>query len=280
MHKSLLTGIFFLAMFTSGFAQNPKWTAWETEADTLMGREDFKKAIALYTKIIKASGLKQKENYRPLYKRAVAYYSSSQWQPAIADITKFIPEFPQNYQAHILRALVYRELNDIDNQLQDVESAIALTGGDIQLLQWRGSLLMEKEEYQLAKNDFRQIIQIQDNPEVQMNLALVHYSLQDLDSALISVNQAIALDGTYGAAYYYGGAFALELEQYEQALKFLDVALRLDEENLQAVFYKGIALVELKREEEGCRFLNKAFYGGIDDAADYLKQYCYEVLKD
>jgi tetratricopeptide (TPR) repeat protein len=280
MHRSFLIGILTLAMFTSGFAQNPKWTAWETEADTLMERENFKKAIPLYTKVIKASGLKQKENYRTLYKRAVAYYSSGQWQPAIADMNKFIPEFPQSYQARILRALVYRELNDINNQLIDIESAIELTGGDPQLLQWRGSLLMEKEEYQRAKKDFKQIIQIQDNPEVRMNLALAHYSMQELDSALVAVNKAIELDGAYGPAYYYGGAFALELEQYEQALKFLDVALRLEPENLQAQFYKGISLVELKREEEGCRCLNRAFYGGVDDAADYLKQYCYEVLKD
>jgi len=279
MHKNWLTGILILAMFTSGFAQNPKWTAWETEADTLMSHEEFSKAIARYSKIIKASGLKQKENYRPLYKRAVAYYSTGQWQPAIADMDKFIPEFPQSYQARILRALVYRELNDIDNQLADVDAAIQLSGGDLQLLRWRGSLRMEKEEYELAKKDFKQIIQIQDDPEIEMNLALTHYSLQELDSALLAVNKAIELDGTYGAAYFYGGAFALEQEQYEQAVKFLDVALRLDPENLQALFYKGIALVELKREDEGCRCLNKAFYDGVDDAADYLKQYCYEVLK-
>ncbi|MCW5910795.1 MAG: tetratricopeptide repeat protein [Cyclobacteriaceae bacterium] len=279
MHKIFLIGFFSLAVFTSGFAQNPKWTAWETEADTLMGREEFKKAVALYTKIIKASGLKQKENYRPLYKRAVAYYSMGQWQPAIADISKFIPEFPQSYQARILRALVYRELEDTDNQLIDVEAALELSGGDPQLLRWRGSLLMEKEEYRLAINDFRLIAQIQDDPEVEMNLAMAYYSIEELDSAIIAVNKAIELDGAYGPAYFYGGAFMLEKENYEQALKFLDVALRLDPENLQALFYKGISLVELKREEEGCRCLNKAFYGGVDDAADYLKQYCYEVLK-
>ncbi|MBX2917197.1 MAG: tetratricopeptide repeat protein [Cyclobacteriaceae bacterium] len=279
MHKGLLTGFLMVAMLTLGFAQNPKWAAWETEADTLMGRENFKKAIALYSKIIKASGLKQKENYRTLYKRAVAYYSSGQWQPAIADMNKFIPEFPQSYQARILRALVYRELDDVDMQLTDIESAIELIGSDPQLLRWRGSLFMEKEEYELAKKDFKQVIQIQDDPEIEMNLALVYYSTQNLDSAMLAINQAIQLDGAYAPAYYYGGAVSLELEQYEQALKFLDVALRLDSENLQALFYKGIALVELKREEEGCRCLNKVFYQGFDDAADYLKQYCYEVLK-
>jgi len=280
MHKSFLIGILTLVMFTSGFAQNPKWTAWETEADTLMGREDFKKAIPLYSKIIKASGLKQKENYRPLYKRAVAYYSAGQWQPAIADMDKFIPEFPQSYQARILRALVYRELNDVDKQLTDIESAIELSGGDPQLLRWRGSLRMEKEEYQLAKKDFKQIIQIQDDPEIEMNLALAHYSLQELDSAIIAVDKAIEMDGTLAQAYFYGGAFNLELEQYEQALKYLEVFLKIDPSNLQAVWYKGIALIELKREEEGCKCISKAFYGGEDDAADYLKQYCYDVYKD
>jgi|GEM_PF-7053310 len=69
MHKSLLIGILTLASYTFGFAQNSKWAAWETEADTLMGREDFKKAIALYTKIIKASGLKQKLKLRVLSKK-------------------------------------------------------------------------------------------------------------------------------------------------------------------------------------------------------------------
>jgi Flp pilus assembly protein TadD len=53
---------------------------------------------------------------------------------AIADMNRFIPEFPENYQARILRALSYRELDDVDNQLIDVETALELTGGEPQIL--------------------------------------------------------------------------------------------------------------------------------------------------
>jgi hypothetical protein len=47
-----------------GFAQNPKWAAWETEADTLMSHEDFVAAIKLYTKVIDASKLKDENSFR------------------------------------------------------------------------------------------------------------------------------------------------------------------------------------------------------------------------
>ncbi|MBL7862797.1 MAG: tetratricopeptide repeat protein [Cyclobacteriaceae bacterium] len=278
MHRPFLI-IFFLLNVGVGFGQNPKWATWETEADTLMSQEDFAGAIKLYSKIVDESKLKDRTAYRALYKRSVAYYSSGDFQRSIQDMNKFIPEFPQSHQAHILRALAYRELNDIDNQLIDLEAALELSGGDPQLIKWRAGLLMEKNEYALAKADLLLVRAVQDDPEVEMNLAFTYYSLQQPDSAIIAINKSIELDATFAPAYLYGGSFSLEEENYELALKYLEVALRLDPENLTAVFYKGIALVELKRISEGCRCLNKAFYAGQDDAADYLKQYCYEVYK-
>lgn len=278
MHRPILI-IFFLLNVGVGFAQNPKWTTWETEADTLMSQEDFAGAIKLYSKIVDESKLKDRTAYRALYKRSVAYYSSGDFQKSIQDMNKFIPEFPQSHQAHILRALSYRELADVDNQLIDIEAALELSGGDPQLIKWRAGLLMEKNEYTLAKADLLLVRAVQDDPEVEMNLAFTYYSLQQPDSAIIAINKSIELDATFAPAYLYGGSFSLEEEDYELALKYLEVALRLDPENLTAIFYKGIALVELKRISEGCRCLNKAFYAGQDDAADYLKQYCYEVYK-
>lgn len=279
MLRLLLLACLFFGLIQLGSAQNPKWVAWETEADTLMSHEDFKAAIKLYSKIIDDSKLKDRTTYRPLYKRAVAYYSSGDFQKAIQDMGRFIPEFPESYQARILRALAYRELGDVDSQLIDIEAALELTGGDPQIMKWRAGLLMEKNEYQLAKHDLLLLRQVQDDPEVEMNLAFAYYSLQHTDSALVAINKSIELDATFAPAYLYGGSFSLEEEQYDLALKYLDVALRLEPENTTALFYRGIALVELKREEEGCRCLNRAFYAGEDDAADYLKQYCYEVFK-
>jgi len=269
--------LFVSAIAVSGFSQDPKWAAWETEADTLMSREDFTGATKLYTKVVEASKLKDKTSYRALYKRAVAYYSSGDFQNAILDMNRFIPEFPESYQARILRALAYRESGDVDNQLKDVESALELSNGEPQILKWRAGLLMEKGEFKQAKEDLLLVRQFQDDPEVEMNLAFAYYSLDNPDSAILAINKSIELDATFAPAYLYGGSFSLEQENFELAIKYLNVALKLDPENATALFYKGVALVELKREEEGCRCLTKAFMSGQDDAADYLKQYCYDI---
>lgn len=279
MHRVFLLILFFGLIASSGFSQNPKWAAWETEADTLMSHEDFKGAIKLYTKVLAASKLKDEKSYRVLYKRAVGYYSSGDFPKAIADMDQFIPKFEESYQARILRALSYRELEDVDKQLVDVEKALELSRGEPQIMKWRAGLLMEKGEYELAKKDLSLVKLLQDDPEVEMNLAFAYYSLNNVDSALLAINKSIELDASFVPAYLYGGTFALENENYELALKYLNVALRLNPENMTALFYKGVALVELKNEKEGCSCLNKAFMAGQDDAADYLKQYCYGVDK-
>ena len=271
--------IFFAFMPIEVSSQNNKEPLWEAEADTLMDHQDFVGAVKLYSKIISESKLKSKDDYRPLYKRAVAYYSSADFENALRDINRFIPEFEQNHQAHILRALIYRQMGDNEKQLVDVEKALELRGGNVEVIKWRGSLLMEKREYQRAKSDFLLVKSIRDEAEVETNLGFVYYSLGSLDSALVYFNKSIALDVTYEPTYLYAGSFCLQEEQYQKALTYLNLALRLDPDNINAIFYKGIALVELKRETEGCSCLNKAFAAGQDDAADYLKQHCYDISK-
>jgi tetratricopeptide (TPR) repeat protein len=279
MHRYFFTGILWtLCLFAQ--AQNPaeeaaRWKATETEADTLMSREDFKGAIKLYTKIMDATGLKERADYRILYKRSIGYYSMGEFNQAINDISRFISQVPESFQARVLRALCYRELGDTEKQLMDVEKALELSSGDVQILKWRASLLLELNKFKEAIADFLLVRQLNDDPEVEMNLAFAYFSNHQPDSALIAINKAIELEATFLPPYLYGGSFCLQEGENELALKYLNVALRLDPDNATAWFYKGIALIELKREEEACRCLNKAFYAGQDDAGEYLKQYCF-----
>jgi hypothetical protein len=73
----------------------------------------------------------------------------------------------------------------------------------------------------------------------------------------------------------YISSLCLEQEAYEMALTYIDLGLKLEASNMNLIFYKGIALAETKKVEEGCRYLLKAFNAGLDQAGDYLKQYCY-----
>jgi tetratricopeptide (TPR) repeat protein len=279
----LVSNILFLFVFTAlshvAMSQSSSLEQMEVDADTLMRHEDFEGASKIYSKLISEKGLKEKSQFKLLYKRAVAYYNLEEADSALKDISQFITEFPEVPRAKLLRALIYRQLGDTDNQLIDLEKVIEAQGISPDLLRWRATLLLEKNEFQKAKADLLIVKNFMDDAELETNLGLVNYSLGNLDSALVCLNKAIELDVTYPASYVYAGSFCLQEEKFELALEYLNLGLRLDPTNRAAIFYKGVALVELKRTNEGCSCLRKAFAAGEDDAADYLKEYCYEVYK-
>ena len=244
-----------------------------------MNRQQFEEAAKLYSKVITTRGLKERDDYRTLYKRAFSYYYTGEFDKALKDLDVFLPEFPRVAQAYVLRAFICRELDNAGGQLESIQKAIELQRDNLELVRWRGSLFLQKSEYQLAKADFLVVRSQSDDPELETNLALAYYSLSNIDSALIAINKSIELDATYEPAYLYGGSFCLETEKYAKSLEYLNLALLVNPENANAMFYKGMVLVELKKETEGCRLLAKAFNAGQDDAAGYLKERCYDIFK-
>ncbi len=278
MFRGILLSITLI--FSSGYLiAQPKWKQWEVEADTLMNRQEYGDAIKLYSKIIKKSKLKDKADYPSVYKRAVCYYSTEQFNAALADLNTFMVEYPSLFQAHLLRAFIYREIDDTEKQLTALTEALTIQPGDPGLIKWRASLYLQKEEFEKVKEDLLYVKSIQDDPEVELYLGFAYYNLQQVDSSFTALNKAIELEPTYLPAYLYGGSFSLQESNNEMALKYLNIALRLEPDNLSAQFYKGIALLELEQEDEGCRWLAKAFYAGEDDAGDYLKERCYKLIK-
>lgn len=279
MHRSFLLFFLFACTFGSAFGQEPKWKKWEVEGDTLMNRQEYVGAIKLFSKVIKSSKLKDKAAYPSVYKRAVCYYTIGRFEDALKDVDSFLVEYPSLFQAHILKAFIYRETDDADKQLASLNEALSLQPGEPGLIKWRSGLYLDIGEYKKVKDDLLYVKAIQDDPEVEMYLGFAYYNLDQVDSAFSSLNKAIELEPTYLPAYLYGGSFSLQESNNELALKYLDVALRLEPENTTAMFYKGLALVELERIDEACSFLAKAFYAGEDDAGDYLKEHCYKLVK-
>jgi tetratricopeptide (TPR) repeat protein len=265
----------FAGISLVAWAQTPKWKEWEARADTLYKHEDYKGAIKFYNKAIDLSKLREKEAYRAMYKRAVSYYTIGEYQLALKDLDLFIPQYPNVSQAKLLRAFIYRETGDDEKQLANLEEAMANQPASPDLLKWRGLLYLQKSEYARAKSDLLLARALQDDPEVETYLGLCYYHQEQKDSAYMSFNRSIEIDAMYSPAYLYAGSVSLEDNNFKLALEYLNLALRLDSKNKEALFYKGVALVELKNVDEGCKCLNRAFYSGMDEAGDYLKEYCY-----
>jgi tetratricopeptide (TPR) repeat protein len=272
---TFLVVFLFLTAPLSLSAQNEKWAQWGAQADTLLSHDDFQGAIKLYSKIVKASKVKDKTSMGALYKRAVCYYSLGDFQNALKDLDVFIPLYPQVAQAHILRAFIYKDLHDNARQREALEQVLALQPSNPEVIKLRASINMDEEKYREAINDLLFVRTVKDDAETEVYLGYSYYYIQNMDSALIALNKSIELDPNYLPAYLYAGSFCLETGNYDLALKYLTIASRLDPKNTTVLFYKGIALVEKDNLDEGCSCLNKAFYAGEDDAGDYLTEYCY-----
>lgn len=274
-----IAGLIIITMVSSSFlwAQNrDRIQAWSVEADTLMNHREYAGAIDLYTKIINESKLKSEDDFMALYNRAMAYFSLEQYDEALRDVNQYIDKFPEQH-ARLLRLYIYQGLNDHEHQLKELQALLDESPGNPELLQWRLSVLMEAQQYAEARKDLRQLLSLRADPELKAYLGLTYYYEDKADSALIIFDEVIKSDPAFVQSYLYAGSLCIDNEAYDLALKYVNKGLQTEPSNTTLLFYKGLALVESKKTTEGCRCLTQAFNAGFDDAADYLKEYCYST---
>lgn len=267
----------FFVCSTVASGQQARWQRLEAEADTLMQQEQFEKAEQRYTAIIASNAATL--NPKLYYKRGVCRYYLGAFANAIVDVGLFIQQAPKSAQAYILRGLCYRQLGDLDQQLADIEKASELQIGNPQLIKWRGSLYVEKGEYMKGKDDLMLARTFEDDAELETTLGMAYSGMGNIAEAIKCFNRSIVLDVHFTPAYLSAGSMLMEENRYAEALVYFDLLLRLEPNNQSALFYKGVSLVEQKLEKDGCRCLQRAFDLGLDDALDYLKEYCYDVFK-
>lgn len=246
------------------------------QADTLLSKEDYAGALAIYNKFIDQVKTVSDDDYEVYYKRAFCYYGLERFDQALKDINQYIQKKPEG-QAKLLRAYINQELGNYDDQLKDINEFITAQPANIELLQWRASVYMEMERYEDAQIDIKSLLKYQDSPELKAYLGLTYYYLNDADSALMIFDEVIAREPNHIQTYLYAASLSLEQDAYALALQYIDQGLKKDPTNNTLLFYKGIALVESDKVTEGCRCLSKVFAAGFDDAGDYLKSYCYGV---
>jgi tetratricopeptide (TPR) repeat protein len=257
-------------------AQNePKWKKWEVLADSAFAQENFKSAVNNYSKAIKGSKLQTRDDYSLFYKRAVSYLNFGRPDQALEDISIFIEQFPMAYQAYLLKAYLQLNMDLSNDALSTLDQALELNPLNPDVMKWKAEILLNTGD----ANEVKQVLlalpkQFRD-PQTEVMLGMAYYQLDKNDSALYFLNQSLRMDPFFYPALMYAAIIHLEESNYDLALDFIDKALLIDNSDPTLYFYKGAILAEQDKLDEACRFLNRAFYRGVDDAADYLKQYCF-----
>lgn len=261
-------------------AQDEKIKAWSVEADTLMQREEFEGALRLYDKILQNAPKDDPIRKQAQYNRIVCLYSLDDLSTALQEVNRFIEQTPEFPQAKLLRAFIYRDMDDTEAQLKDVSDLVRRNPLNVDLVKWQSYLFIQEEKYDSAKMQLKFASRLRNDPEIELYLGMTYYYTDDPDSALHHFDNALEMKPDAFPALMYASAVCLDQSAYELALNYLDKAALLDPNNLSVLFYKGIALTETGKREEGCRCLSRAFYGGEDAAGDYLQYKCFRYDPD
>lgn len=272
--------LFTFATSLTLYAQSDKIDSWKAEADSLMQQEKFEEALKLYDRVISNARQEDPRGAEARYKRVICLYSLGDLNEALKEIDRFVEQTPDFPQARLLRAYIYRELDNTQGQLRDINHLLALNPLNVDLIKWQSYLLIQKEEYDSARAQLQYAGLIQNDPEIELYLGMTYYYAEDADSALMHFDKAIEMKPDFFSALIYSASICLDQQAYALALRYLDKAALLDPANLSVLFYKGIALTELGQLDEGCRYLSRAFYEGEEDAAGFLEQNCFKYNPD
>ena len=276
--------LFLLSVVSSTLlAQRPAdnvLAAMEREAQELMQQEKFQEAVTIFDKIISSTGLVREEDYLALYRRSICNYYLGKTDLALNDINAFIPHNPGRSTPFLLRSLLHRSTEQFDLAIEDLNKVLLMNTGEqdsAQVLRLRSAAFLELRQYSNAIRDVRWAMKEGEDPEGLSILAFAHFNMGDETSGLNAVNRSIELDFSYLPSYLYAASFLSQNGKNQLALTYARLATMVDENSMDAWFYLGVALVNLDDLDRGCRCLNKAFYGGNDNAAGYLSQYCFPV---
>ncbi|HMP99583.1 MAG TPA: tetratricopeptide repeat protein [Cyclobacteriaceae bacterium] len=279
MHRVLLIGFFLLVFVQAWSQQEPKWRKWEVLGDSAAANENFKTALKHYNKAIKQCKFTERTDYSLFYKRALVHLNLDLLQRAVADIDRFIEQYPFTFQAYILKAYLLRMLDEPNEAVAVLDKAQEFSPDNPDIIKWKAEIYLELD---LADAVIKELLSLPKqfrDPQTQVMLGFAYYQLDKNDSALYYLNQALRMDPFFYPALMYTISVHLQEGNYDLAMQYIDRAMDIDSTDASLLFYKGIILAEKDELDEACKCLNRAFYRGIDDAAEYLKQYCFNEGK-
>ncbi|MFO6424142.1 XrtA/PEP-CTERM system TPR-repeat protein PrsT [Motilimonas sp. KMU-193] len=158
-------------------------------------------------------------------------------------------------------ALQALEFDELDQALTNLDQALKQQPLFAKAMQLRGKVLMAKEDYPQAIEQFKQLAQQQHaNPDVLVNLARAYLlDEQDelLEQTLAKILQAIPnhVEANYLKAY-----LLLEDKQYQAALDMADKVLGLDGAHIAAHFVAATSAYSLEQYEKAFAHITKVTY--------------------
>lgn len=147
------------------------------QGDIFSGKENYDKAIELYTKAIELSP----ENAEAFFSRGDSYAALDDNDKAIADYSKVITIEPKNARVSYRRALLYFKQEKFDRAIRDFSEVIKLDKKYIVAYYRRGRSYEEKGEMDKALGDYRKAIETYARAEKESWPDKIYVDVKDIE---------------------------------------------------------------------------------------------------
>ena len=162
-----------------------------------------------------------------LERKANILYEMGNAKSAIDVYTQLLNAQPE-YAFGYYRRGWFKELDgDFDGAIEDLSMCIVLDPTQTYALETRGDIYLKQGKKELAEDDFRKVIELEDSPE---KYDYIHYAYQGLglyDKAIEAMESIIARDKDRAGSYYDAACLYSRMNDKDNALKNLEKALEL-----------------------------------------------------
>lgn len=219
-------------------------------------KEEFERAIDLYTQAIKQSAY----DHQSYYMRGRARYTLGNYYKALGDMERAIELNDQYADYFNYRGLIKYALTDYTNAKIDFQQSIRLDStGYIGYLNCAfATFQLEEYDSTIAYLD-RGIVHNPENPQLILNRGVTHFQVNHYQESLNDYRHILKLEyGDRGETVNRMGVAFYGLEQYDSATLYFSEAVELSPDNFQRQKNLGDSYYKLDSYPEAIQSYRKA----------------------
>ena len=149
-------------------------------------------------------------------------------EEALADMQKVINEETLSASHYLMRAQMYRKIEEFDKSISDYTMAISLDSSDVVTLLERSTVYTYIEEYEKALEDINRAIEVEPNYSYYARRANIliqkgdfEQEIVDLDMVLSKVNHKVQYYRQRATAYIELGKLQMAVKDYRKVMEIL-----------------------------------------------------------
>ena len=216
-----------------------------------------------------------------LLQEADTELEKSNYDGALRKVDNALALSPGNVRILEKRINIYYQMNEIKEASKYVNEAILEFPSESGLYYLSGLINISRKKYYKAINDFNKALELEKPVElfkIYLNRAVANTNLQEYELAIEDLTKSIELNSTNPSTYHSRGMVYYELKDYNLAVDDFKQAINLSDDNPVTFFNLGMSYYRLEDKESACPYFHKACSFGDKNACRMALMECAKKM--